>query len=335
MADFSILKILEPELAMVFLIVPVVVVFCWLHILAKRKFRIQEGFGNTLRSISKVSTDRRDRLVLFLAIAVSVALVLALIRPQLKVERLVPDYEKQDLILILDRSISMQARDVPPSRFIRAIREIKSFLLNKPEIIDRVGIIGFAGSSVILSHLTRDLETLFFFLDWISEDQEIYYGTNVAGAIASAMEMVAKDDSGTKKTFLLVSDGDDESTELTDFLNQANDAGIKVHTIGIGTEQAAPIPVSYQNGVAEYLTDEEGNTLTTRFDESTMRLVASLTHGSFFRSSTGHELAASLNQVVTQEQRQVGWKQNNEYIDIYTPLLLFACAVSFILFIRV
>jgi Ca-activated chloride channel family protein len=260
--------------------------------------------------------------------------VLALLRPQLSIEKLIPEYEKQDLILILDRSISMQARDVPPSRFSRAIREIKSFLVNKPDAINRVGLIGFSGTSVILSHLTSDLETLFFFLDWIGEDDDIYYGTNVAGAIGSAMDMVSKDEAQSKKTFLLVSDGDDESTELIDYLNQLNEADIRVHTIGIGTDLAVPIPLAYQDGTAEYLMDEEGNQITTQFNESTLRQVASMTHGSFFRSSTGHELADSLNEVVRQEQKQTGWKRTVEHMDLYSPLLFFAFFAILYLFIR-
>jgi Ca-activated chloride channel homolog len=335
MFEFPAFKILQPGMAIIFLIVPLLGIFCWLHLRGKKKFRLQEDYGLSLMSISRFTTGRRDSLVLFLTIIVSVFLVLALLRPQLHVERLVPAYEKQDLILILDRSASMQARDVPPSRFIRAIREIKSFVLDKPDIVDRIGLIGFAGTSVVLSHLTSDLETLFFFLDWISEDPDIYYGTNVAGAIGSALEMARKDESGTKKTFLLVSDGDDESTELADFLSELNDAGIKVHTIGIGTEQPVPIPVSYENGMVEYLLDEEGNQLTTRFEESTMRQVAAMTRGSFFRSTTGHEVSASLNQVVKQEQKQTGWKRTEDYIDIYTPLLLLTCVAMFFLFIRV
>ncbi|MGK0297039.1 MAG: Ca-activated chloride channel family protein [Gammaproteobacteria bacterium] len=334
MFDFPEFNILQPDMVISVFIVPLLIIFCWLHILAKRKFRLQEVYGTSLASISRLSTNKQDSLTLISILVVSISLVLALLRPQLSIEKLVPEYEKQDLILILDRSVSMQARDVPPSRFSRAIREIKSFLVNKPDAINRVGLIGFAGTSVILSHLTSDLETLFFFLDWIGEDDDVYYGTNVAGAINSAMEMVSKDDVQTKKTFLLVSDGDDESTELIDYLNQLNDAGIRVHTIGIGTDLAVPIPLGYQDGIAEYLLDEDGNQLITQFNESTLRQVASMTHGSFFRSSTGHELADSLNEVVRQEQKQTGLKRTVEHMDLYSPLLLLACIAIFYLFIR-
>ena len=334
MVDFSELKILQPEMAVSVFIIPLLALFCWLHILAKRKFRAQEGYGVSLGLISKFSTRRQDVFALLAISIVSISLVLALIQPQLRTENLVAEYEKQDLILILDRSASMQAQDVPPSRFMRAVREIKSFLVNKPDVINRVGLIGFAGTSVILSHLTSDLETLFFFLDWISEDQENYYGTNFAGAIDSAIEMVSKDTVETKKTILLLSDGDDESTELNDYLDRLNNAGITVHTIGIGTTEPALIPISREGSTTEYLMDNEGNMLTTQFDESTMRRVSSMTHGSFFRSSTGHELSGSLNDVVNLEKKQIGWKQTINYIDLYGPLLLLACLGIFYFFVR-
>jgi hypothetical protein len=107
-----------------------------------------------------------------------------------------------------------------------------------------------------------------------------------------------------------------------------------VHTIGIGTEQPVPIPVPGVDGITEYLMDEEGNQLTTRFNESTLRMVASMTQGSFFRSSTGHELAASLSEVIRHEQEQIGWKRTEGYRDLYGPLLLIASVATFFIFLK-
>ena len=227
----------------------------------------------------------------------------------------------------------MQARDVTPSRFNRAINEIRGFLGTKPQSIDRVGLVGFAGTAVVLSHLTRDIETLFFFLDWLLEEQNIYYGTNVSGALDTALEIARTDSSATPKTFLLLSDGDDESMELIDFLNRLDDEGIRVHTIGIGSDRAVPIPLAGEGGEA-YLQDEEGNQLTTLFDESTLRQVASMTGGSFFRSETGHDLADALKSVIQKEQTQVGWERSVDFIDLYIPLLTISSLATLLLIVK-
>ena len=335
MNDIVQLRLLEPDMVIWLLIIPAMVILCLVHISHKRNFRVQAGLVSSLKALSNFSSNKKDGFVLIITLLIIALLIIALSRPQLYVEKIEPEYEKQDLVLILDRSVSMHAEDVLPSRFSRAIREIKSFLSDKPELIDRVGLVGFANTSVVLSHLGRDLGALFFLLDWLADDQEVYYGTNVEEAISSALEMIRKDETDTHKTFLLLSDGDDQSAELAEYLVQLNNEGIKIHTIGIGSEQSVPIPLSSNEGNSEFLADEAGNQILTRFNESTLRLVASMTQGTFFRSTTGHDLADSLNQVVLQEQRQIGWKRSVEYMDIYIPLLMFACAATFLLLIKV
>ena len=66
---------------------------------------------------------------------------------------------------------------------------------------------------------------------------------------------------------------------------------IRVYSIGIGSDTSVPIPVAQEDGVTQYLEDEEGEQLTTQFDETTLRMVADMTGGRYFRSTTGHELA--------------------------------------------
>jgi hypothetical protein len=157
------MQFLRPDLAVWLLLLPLVFIFWLIHIKAKYRFRLDAGFGSTLQTLSHFSTSKRDITVLIVASLAVGAIVLAVMRPQLFIDRMVPEYERQDLVLVLDRSASMHARDVPPSRFTRAIQEIKSFLAEKPAEIDRVSLVGFAGTAITLSHLTRDLDTLFFF----------------------------------------------------------------------------------------------------------------------------------------------------------------------------
>jgi Ca-activated chloride channel family protein len=335
MLDLAIVKFVEPNMVLWFVILPVVVGFSCFHIYRKNQFREQAGYGDSLRRLSSFTTTRSDKFAVVTIALVALILAFSLLRPQLRIEQITPEYEKQDLILILDRSVSMQATDISPSRFTGAIREIKSFLLSKPDAINRIGLIGFAGTSVVLSHLTSDLDAMFFFLDWISEDNNIYFGTNFSGAISSALEMVDKDDTDSNKTFLLLSDGDDESTELFEYLNQLNDAGIKVHTIGIGSNESVPMPLFSGGDAIEFLTDEEGNQLFTRFNESTMRQVAAMTNGTFLRSETGHDLSESLNSIVTGDLELLGYQRLVDYRDIYVPLVLTAVFLCWIFLIRI
>ena len=294
-----------------------------------------------MQLLSRFSTSRQEKVVLAAALFAASAIVLAVMRPQIYLDRQLPEFERQDLVLILDRSASMQAQDVLPSRFVRAIEEIKSFLAEKPAEIDRVSLVGFAGTAITLSHLTRDLDTLFFFLDWISEDTRAYFGTNLTEALTNAIELVKKDEKINqdsvlaRKVFLVLSDGDDQSEKLVGLLNQLQQARIRVYSIGIGSDSAAPIPVMQESGMTEYLLDEEGKEVTTQFTESTLRMVADMTGGRYFRSSTGHELSGFINEIVMQEKRQIGWKQSGEFMELHIPLLMLASLATLILLVKV
>jgi len=328
-------KFLQPEMAVWFLLIPAIVSLWLLQLFFRQNFRQRAGYGSSIRLLSRFTPLRRDLVLLIAAVLATAALVLAVMRPQLYVEILLPEYEKQDLVLLLDRSVSMYATDVLPSRYDRAIDEIKAFLLQKPAEIDRVALIGFANTSITLSHLTSDLDTLFFFLDWIREDQQIYYGTNIVDALSAGREMVQKDNQPTRKIFLILSDGDDQSTELATLLYELRQEDIRVHSIGIGSETAVPIPLSRGSDESQYLLDEQGEQMSTLLDETTLRLVASTTAGSFFRSETGREVSETIRQILAEGRLQTGWHQVEDYKDIHLPLLILSCVFSFFLILRI
>lgn len=328
------IRFLHPEMAIWLWLMPVAVLFWYLQFRSKLAFRRRSGFGRTLQSVSRFSPLRRDLAVLAAVLLCGGAVVLATMRPQLLFERRLPEYERQDLVLMLDRSASMLAQDVSPSRFGRAIREIKAFLSDKPDEIDRIGLIGFAGSAVMLSHLTRDLNALFFFLDWIGEDPELYFGTDIAGALTSARELTSGGEPASS-IYLLLSDGDDPNSALPDLLQEYRQAGMQVHSIGIGSQEEVPIPIGSLDGETQYLQDDSNQLVTTSFNPATLRMVASMTAGSFFRSTTGRDLAGFMDQVIRQERRQTGWKQSVEHHDMHVPLLLLGGAAAFFLFLKV
>jgi Mg-chelatase subunit ChlD len=325
------MRFLAPQLAVWFLAVPVAFGAWYLHVHQKRRFRERASIGVHLRALSRLSTRTRDGITLGSALLAIVCATLALMRPQVAGERRVPEYERTDVIVVLDRSVSMRARDIQPSRFARAIQELRTFVARKPEQIDRVGLVGFAGTALIVSHLTRDLNSLLFYLDWIEEDDEVRLGTDLGAALASARELARKDRRPTRKVMLVVSDGDDQGTQLDAELAALRSAQTRVYTIGIGSARDVPIPVSSGSGPGSFLQDENGNLVRTRFVETTLRRIADQTGAQYFRSVTGGELADAMARVVDRERTIVGWTVSTEYRDVYRPCLAAAAAALFIL----
>lgn len=307
---------------------------CWMiHYLYVRTVRRRAGTTARFARLSRRSTRTRELAVLLTTLVAGGAIVFALLRPQILLAQRVPELERQDLIVLLDRSASMRARDIAPSRFSRATAEIRNFLLHKPEGIERVGLVGFSETSLILSYLTVDVETVAFYLDWIEGDPQILLGTDIAAALRSGMEIAKKDDRKTRKIFLLVSDGEDFGEGLDRQVLALRSAGVHVHTIGIGSDQDVTVPIVGDDGKEVPMRDEDGQLVKTRYSEATLRHIALVTGGRYIRSRTGTELVEGISDIVKSERRIVGWRAATEYRDVYTTSLQVAAAAIGVLWL--
>lgn len=317
------MRFLRPELAIWLLALPILIGAWAVHARVRTRFR-NTMLSTQLMRRSRLTARRHDTAVLVSAATAWTALVMALMGPQWQVESRTPEYAREDLVIVLDHSASMGARDVAPSRFGRAAQEIKAFLANKPDIIDRVGLVEFSGTSLILSHLTNDVDSLAFYLDWIGETPEVRFGTDLGAALATARTLVSKDDRTTTKVFLVISDGADQGTQLAKELVAVRDERTRVYTIGIGANHEAVIPVVNVDGVETLLQDEDGRPLTAGFDESTLRDIASQTGGRYVRSTTGADVSLALRDLVLRERPLLAMKSTTEYQDFYRESLMVA-----------
>lgn len=314
------MRFLRPELAVWLLALPVLIGGWALHTRARTRFR-RAAVPPALQRVSRLTSRARNAATLLAASLAYAAVVTALMRPQLLVDTDKPEYAKEDLVIVLDHSASMGARDVLPSRFARAVQEIKTFLIHKPDIIDRVGLVEFAGTSLILSHLTRDIDSLTFYLDWIRETPEVRFGTDIGAALATARELVRKDDQQTTKVFLLISDGADQGNQLAKELAAVRGERTRVYAIGIGADSEAVVPVVDEKGVETLLAGDDGRTLTAGFDESTLREIAAQTGGRYVRSTTGADLSLALQDLVLRERPLLATTRTTEYKDVYREAL--------------
>jgi Ca-activated chloride channel family protein len=124
--------------------------------------------------------------------------------------------------------------------------------------------------------------------------------------------------------FILMSDGEDHGDEVESAVREATRHGIRIHTIGLGSLEGAPIPMGRENGVVRYVEDAQGNPIVTRFDERTLRWIAEATGGSAHRSLTGQELEGFFTGIVKQERKIEGFKKVIEYENSYRQFLMAA-----------
>jgi Ca-activated chloride channel family protein len=325
------MRFLRPEMANWAAVVPAVIVCWFLTVRLKSRFRERAAITSHLQHVSRLSSRAGDLAVLFASVVALGMLVFAVMRPQLELELQLPEFERHDLILILDRSVSMYSQDIKPSRFNRAIEEIKTFLKKKPESIDRVGLVGFAETPTVLSRLTADQSSLMFYMDWMESDARIFWGTDIGAALKSAVQLSEKDWKKTPKIYVVLSDGEDYGHTLADELTELRKSRTRVHTIGIGGDAEVPITV-YTDGKPAPLLDESNKVITTKFSSATLTNIASVTGGRYYRSETGAELTTAMYDIVSFERKLVAWRASVEYWDLYRPALAAsALAASFLL----
>jgi len=321
------MRFLRPDLLEWWLVIPAVAAACALHGRLRRAFWRRLSMDRRFMRLSRRSTWRRDAAVLAAGLLAAAAIVFALARPQVLRAARVPDYERQDVIVMLDRSVSMRARDISPSRFTRATRELRYLLQHKPDGIDRIGLVGFADSAVVLSYLTSDVESVLFYLDWLDEESSVLFGTNIGAALKSAVDVAKKDDRPSRKRFLLVSDGEDHGTELNTALALLRAEGYRVDCIGVGSDRPVPIPLTAADNDESYLKDDFGRRVTTTFEEATLVRVAATTGGRYLRSTSGTELERAISDVIDRDRRVLGWRLTTDYRDLY-PIALAVAAVA-------
>jgi len=192
-----------------------------------------------------------------------------------------------DLVVAIDASKSMLARDVQPDRLERAKLELNTLLDSLKG--DRVAIVAFAGDAYIQCPLTSDYAAAKLFLRAVDPEQMQQGGTNIGAALLLAEKVLDSADRGAKdRVVVLLSDGEDLSGEEMDAAEVLHSAGIKVYAVGIGSDAGEPIPELGKAGdVIGYKKDSSGNTVLTRLDRAGLEAVAQLTGGEFFYQPRG------------------------------------------------
>jgi Ca-activated chloride channel family protein len=189
-----------------------------------------------------------------------------------------------DLIVALDTSKSMLARDLKPNRMEQAKWGIRDLVLRLKG--DRIGLIAFAGTSFLQCPLTIDYSAFMMSLD------DTYIGIIPRGgtAISHALETAANSfdpDSNADRVVLLITDGEDHEGTPVEMLPELKEKNIRVFTIGVGSQEGELIPVTERNGRVSFLKDRDGNVVKSSLSEAPLQTLALQTGGAYVRAGAG------------------------------------------------
>jgi len=190
-----------------------------------------------------------------------------------------------DLVVALDASTSMLARDVKPSRLERAKVEVTALLDRLRG--DRVGLVVFAGEAFVQCPLTTDYSAAKLFLRAVDPAAMPQQGTGIAGALQEARRVLEGGArGGAGKAVLLITDGEDNQGDALEAAGELGEAGIHVYAVAVGSEEGEPIPLADPKGnVTGYKKDREGRTVLTRTDLAGLRELTSRAGGKVLGAS--------------------------------------------------
>jgi len=266
-----------------------------------------------LRIVKRASRSGRQRfrnvLILLRLLAISLFIV-AFARPRSGTEYKEVTSEGIDIMLALDVSSSMQAEDFKPhNRLYVAKEEIKKFIERR--VNDRIGLVVFARYSYTQCPLTTDYGVLLNFVDQVDFGQ-IEDGTAIGMAIANGVNRLRETDSKSK-IMILLTDGDNNAGEIDPITaaNLAKAMNIKIYTIGAGKPGNAMYP--YQDPVfgKRYVYQP------TKIDEETLKKIAQITDGEYFRARSGEELEQIYDKIDKMEKTKVKTASHIQYKELF------------------
>lgn len=252
-------------------------------------------------------------------------LIVALARPQGVEEHVTTDSEGIDIVLAVDVSSSMLARDFDPDRLTAAKKVAASFVGDRTG--DRIGLVAFAGEAYTQSPLTTDQSTLQTLLARIRSGV-IEDGTAIGNGLATAINRLRESDAESKVVILLT-DGVNNRGQITPqtAAEIARAQGIRVYTIGVGTDGMAPYPAIDIYGNRTFVNQP------VEIDEKTLRNVASLTGGRYFRATDNAKLQAIYDEINQLEKSRVEVTEHVAYREEYLPWALGAAVLLVVEFL--
>ena len=251
-----------------------------------------------------------------LRLAALTVAIIALARPVVVNHQEETTTEGIDIVLAMDISGSMLARDFTPDRLSAAKQLATEFVAERTG--DRISVVAFAGEAFTQCPLTSDQATVGTMLSRLRSGV-VEDGTAIGNGLATALNRL-RESEAKSKVVILLTDGVNNRGQISPIMaaDIAKDLGIKVYTIGVGSRDKAPMPAYDPFGNITYVMAD------VEIDEELLRDIASKTSGEYFRASDNEALKAIYEQINEMEKSKVEVTHYTSYEELYMGWLVIA-----------
>jgi len=304
-----------------YLLVVLIPIIVW-YIL-KQKFSVSTITISTLDAFGTFKTSFRNILkhILFVFRILAIAfIIIALARPQSTNSWQNVTTEGIDIIISMDISGSMLARDFKPDRLEAGKNIAAEFINSRPN--DRIGLVVFSGESYTQCPLTTDHAVLINLFKSITFGL-INDGTALGDGIATSINRL-KNSNAKSKTIILLTDGVNNAGSVAPVTAAeiAKTFGIRIYTIGVGSLGQAPYPVQTQFGTQIQMINVE-------IDEPVLKQIAEMTDGKYFRATNNEKLREIYKEIDKMEKTKIAVKEYKKHKDEFMPFVLIAALLFF------
>lgn len=267
----------RPAFLYLLILVPLIPLVYGLLRIARRKRIALFGDPELVRELMPSWSPARGWFKIILFTCGFACVVLGMSRPQMGAKLKEHETRGAEIMVCLDVSNSMMAKDFTPSRLERAKMSV-SRLTDKLSS-DRIGLIVFAGESFVQLPITADFVSAKMFLNAVNTLSVPVQGTAIGDAILMALKGFSPQ-SDKSRAIVVITDGENHEDDPVAAAQTAAEMGVKVYTVGVGSEEGQPIETP--DGLMK---DSEGNIVVTRLDEKTLREVAKAGNGAYVRAN--------------------------------------------------
>ncbi len=315
-------------------LVPVLVVLFIITLRWKKNALKKFGDYFLVNQLMPGKANTKPVLKFVLLLLAFIFLAFAIAGPQIGTKMETVKRKGVDVMIALDVSNSMKAEDIKPNRLERAKQAI-SRLVDQLQG-DRIGLIVFAGEAYVQLPITTDYGAAKLFLSSIDCDIVPTQGTAIGKAIDLAVESFNSNDSAKhNRAIIVITDGENHEDDALEASKEAREKGIVVHTIGMGSINGAPIPLTHNGQRVGFLQDNSGQTVMTKLDENVLSEIAIAGGGKFIRATNSDDgLAIVMKDISAMQKNEFGSKMFTDYADqfqYFIALALLCLLIEFLI----
>jgi len=320
------ISFLNPEFFWLFLLIPIAIAWLWWknkEQTATLKISSVKGFKGSKSILAKLKPHLSGLRILSLCF-----LIIALARPRtVDISNQTKTTKGIDIVMAIDLSSSMLAKDLKPNR-MEALKEVATnFVDARPN--DRIGVVVYAGEAYTKTPVTSDKAIVKQAISDIKFDNVLQDGTGIGMGLTTAVNRL-KESKAKSKIIILLTDGVNNSgfIEPETASEIAKEYGIKVYTIGLGTNGMAEFPYAYAPNGRDFLY----RMLPVEIDQELMKTIAKNTGGKYFRANNNSKLESIYNEINKLETTEI---EELKYYDYDEKYRLFVIIAGILLLIEI